>query len=94
MWISCWSHNRQPSLSSARRRAHGSRRQRLAYRPTIAVLEDRQLLSTWTVSNNHDSGPGSLRAEIAAAQSGDTIHFAGKLAGQTITLTCGELVID
>ena len=34
MWISSWSHNRQPSLSSERRRAHGSRRQRLAYRPT------------------------------------------------------------
>src|SRR5262249_49336621 len=55
---------------------------------------DRQLLSTLTVTNNLDSGTGSLRAEIAAAQSGDTIRFAGKLAGQTITLTSGELAIN
>src|SRR5262249_59574656 len=31
--------------------------------------------------------------EVVAAQSGDTIRFAGKVAGQTITLTSGELVI-
>ena len=32
--------------------------------------------------------------EITAAQNGDDIHFAGKLANQTITLTSGELVIN
>jgi predicted outer membrane repeat protein len=58
------------------------------------VLEDRELLSSLTVTNNLDSGPGSLRAEIAAAQGGDTIHFAGKLTGQTITLTSGLLEIN
>jgi hypothetical protein len=94
MWFLSQSINRQSSISGGRRRAHGSRRQRLADRPTVAALEDRRLLSTWTVLNNHDSGSDSLRAEIAAAQSGDTIRFAGKLAGQTITLTGGELVID
>ena len=93
MWFLSRSHNRQSSTSGERRRAHGSRRQRLACRPTVAALEDRQLLSTLTVLNNHDSGPDSLRAEIAAAQSGDTIRFTGKLAGQTITLIGGELVI-
>ena len=36
---------------------------------------------------------GSLRAEIAAAHSGDTIAFAYGLRGQTITLTTGELDI-
>jgi hypothetical protein len=51
------------------------------------------LPSTLTVLNTNDSGPGSLRAEIAAAQSGDTIVFDPSLAGQTITLTTGELVI-
>jgi hypothetical protein len=56
-------------------------------------MEDRTLLSTLTVMNNHDSGPGSLRATIAAAASGDTIKFASSLKGQTIALTTGELDI-
>ncbi|HEV3083820.1 MAG TPA: hypothetical protein VGY66_28825 [Gemmataceae bacterium] len=49
--------------------------------------------SILTVTNNLDSGPGSLRADIAAAQSGDTINFAPSLSGQTIQLTSGELDI-
>lgn len=51
------------------------------------------MLSTLTVLNTADSGPGSLRAEIAAANNGDTIRFAHELAGKTITLTSGELVV-
>jgi predicted outer membrane repeat protein len=94
MWFSSRSHNRQPSTSRESRRAQGSSRRRAAFRPALAVLEDRRLLSTLTVTNNSDSGPGSLRAEIAAAQGGDTIHFTGNLAGQTITLTSGLLEID
>lgn len=39
--------------------------------------------STLTVTNNLSYGPGSLQAEIAAAQSGDTIVFA-KGIGSTI----------
>jgi hypothetical protein len=52
--------------------------------------------STFTVTNLLDTGAlgdGSLRGEIAAAQSGDTINFAPSLLGQTITLTGGELAI-
>jgi hypothetical protein len=49
--------------------------------------------STLTVTNNLDSGAGSLRADIAAAHNGDTIVFAPSLDGQTITLTSGELLI-
>jgi hypothetical protein len=49
--------------------------------------------STLTVTNNLDSGTGSLRADIAAAHNGDTIVFAPSLDGQTITLTSGELLI-
>jgi hypothetical protein len=49
--------------------------------------------STLTVTNNLDSGRGSLRYEIAHAQNKDTIVFAAALAGQTITLTSGELLI-
>jgi hypothetical protein len=59
----------------------------------LESLESRRLLSTLTVSSVADSGTGSLRARIAAAQSGDTINFAPTLGGQTITLTSGVLSI-
>jgi hypothetical protein len=62
------------------------------FRPQLEALEGRCLPSTLTVTNNVDSGPGSLRADIAAAKSGDTIVFAANL-GQ-ISLTSGELVIN
>jgi hypothetical protein len=55
-------------------------------------MEDRTVLSTLTVLNNLDSGPGSLRATIAAASSGDTINFAKSV--HNITLTSGELEIS
>ena len=54
-------------------------------------LEDRTVLSVLTVLNNADSGAGSLRAAIAAAQSGDTIVFDPSLAYETITLSSGPL---
>jgi hypothetical protein len=50
--------------------------------------------STLTVTSNMDSGPGSLRAEIAAAQNNDKIVFASSLNGQTITLTTGVLDLN
>jgi hypothetical protein len=46
-----------------------------------------------TVTSTADSGPGSLRAAIAAAQPGDTIAFGLPLPA-TITLTTGTLVVD
>ncbi len=49
--------------------------------------------STLTVTNNLDSGKGSLRYEIAHASKNTTIDFAPSLNGQTITLTSGELAI-
>ena len=78
------------SHRSRGRRPVGSRP---SFVPRIETLEDRTVLSTLTVLNNQDSGPGSLRAEIAAASSGDTIVFDASLNGQTITLTRGELAI-
>src|SRR5262249_10201271 len=66
---------------------------KLRFLPRLDPMEDRTLLSTLTVMNNHDSGPGSLRAAIAAAASGDTIKFASSLKGQIIALTTGELDI-
>ena len=61
--------------------------------PRLEALESRALPSTLTVLNNADSGDGSLRAAIAAAQSGDQIVFDGGLMGKTITLTSGQLAL-
>ena len=43
------------------------------------------------VTNTNDSGAGSLREVISTADAGDTILFATSLAGQTITLTSGQI---
>jgi hypothetical protein len=59
----------------------------------LEALEARDCPSTLTVTNNLDSGKGSLRYEIAHATKHDTIVFAPSLDGQTITLTSGELDI-
>jgi hypothetical protein len=64
------------------------------FRPRLEALEGRWLPSTLTVTNNLDSGPGSLRAEIAAAQNNDKIVFAPSLNGQTIALTSGGLRVS
>jgi hypothetical protein len=61
----------------------------------LELLEDRTLPSTFTVLNLNDSGPGSLRAEVAAANAtagSNTIGVADQVHG-TITLTSGELLI-
>src|SRR5262245_34379656 len=72
---------------------------RRTFRPTLEALEDRWVPSTLTVTTTADGGavPGSLRTEIKAAKSGDTINFAPSLFNngpQTITLTKGELLIN
>jgi hypothetical protein len=84
-------HRRGPARLSATR-----------FRPQLEALDHRLVPSkvtpptpsTWTVTNNLDSGAGSLRAEIGAANPGDIVVFAPGLAGQTIQLTSDELVID
>src|SRR5881398_964343 len=50
--------------------------------------------ATITVTNNRDSGAGSLRQALADAHNEDTINFDSSLNGQTITLTSGELVVN
>jgi hypothetical protein len=78
---------------------HYRARRHTAYSPfgiqaaQVETLESRRLLSALTVTTAADSGAGSLRAEIAAAKSGDSINFASSLNGRTITLTSGELLI-
>ena len=49
------------------------------------------LATTITVTNTNDSGPGSLRQALTAANDGDTINFA--VTG-TITLNSGGLPIN
>lgn len=50
--------------------------------------------TTFTVTTNSDSGPGSLRQNILVAGAADIIIFATNLAGATILLTSGELLLN
>src|SRR5580765_3634734 len=93
MWLSSILNSLIPGSARARRHAAPRQRPTAHCRPRLECLEDRWLPSTLTVLNTADSGAGSLRAAIAAAQSGDRIVFDPSLDGQTITLTSGELAI-
>jgi hypothetical protein len=85
MGLSSWLPNRQRSETAIKR---------ATFRPRFEALEDRWMPSTLTVTSIADSGAGSLRADIAVAQTGDTIVFSPSLNGQTITLTSGELLVS
>jgi hypothetical protein len=89
-----WLKDMKRTVAPGARTPRGARRTRVV--PRLEELEDRTVPSTLTVTNNLDTGvvgDGSLRGEIAAATSGDTINFAPSLAAQTIMLTGGELAI-
>jgi hypothetical protein len=86
MWSTSCLRKRNSSGPGPGSRPRGAPRKRAAFRPRLEALEDRALPSTLTVLNTLNSGAGSLRAEIAAANNGDTIVFAPRLGGQTITL--------
>lgn len=73
-----------------------TRNKRKRREPQVECLEGRQLLSTLTVNTLTDNAPGSLRAEIQAANlnpGADTIVFDPSLTGGTIALTSGELSV-
>src|SRR5262249_21558935 len=71
-------------------------RPRTRFRPVLATLEGRTLLSqVITVTNTQDSGPGSLRMAIATANTtpgANRIVFAPGVAG-TINLINGPPTI-
>src|SRR5262249_34324404 len=90
MFLSSWLRSRHPSDAGRRGRA---RVKPGGFRPRLEALEGRDVPSTLTVTNNLDSGKGSLRYEIAHAGKNSTIDFAPSLDGKTITLTSGELDI-
>src|SRR5262249_51228116 len=66
---------------------------RSRFRPHIELLEGRCLPSVLTVTSTADSGTGTLRAELAAAQNGDTIVFALPKPS-TIQLSSGSLSVS
>jgi predicted outer membrane repeat protein len=87
MSILSWLRNRKRDIAGLRSGAQSSPRRRTTFRPQLEVLEGREVPSTLKVTNLGDSGKGSLRYEIAQAQSGDTIVI--NKAG-TITLSSGR----
>jgi hypothetical protein len=93
-WLASATGNRQSAIGSGLRKPRAGSRKPPRFRPQLEALEDRWMPSTLSVTTYADSGPGSLRAEIAAANSGDTIVFDPSLAGTTIGLTSGELIIN
>ena len=93
------SHN----LASDRRRAGAIRyeaRQQRRMRPTVMALEDRRLLSTFTVTSTLDNGSvGTLRWAVGqanAAGGAETIAFDKTVfkTPQTITLTGTQLELS
>ncbi len=60
---------------------NGRQRRKRRLSPRLEALKGRVVMSTLTVTNSADSGAGTLRAELAAANSGDTIVFAPDLTG-------------
>src|SRR5262245_1032235 len=76
-------------------RRPAGRSRRAGFVSWLEALEDRTVPSTFAVENLLDSGPGSLRQAVLAANGNpgpDVVRFARGLEG-TITLTGGQLSI-
>lgn len=85
MWFSSCLHTLRSAWNS---RPTGRCRPAPRFRPQLEALEGRDVPSTLTVTTNLDNNSiGSLRSEIGAAKSGDTIVFAPSLSGQVCRLT-------
>ena len=100
MRLSSWLRSKRPLFGpSGTERGHRPTRlpkRGLPARWSVEQLEDRVVLSTFTVQNLADGGLGSLRAAITAANTipgADLIRFAPAARDGTITLTSGQLSI-
>src|SRR4051812_27705122 len=84
-----------PSRGQRKHRRRGSHRAP-THRPSLEVLEDRVVPSTFTVKNLADTGAGSLRQAVLDANANpgaDVIRFGPHARDGIITLTGGELSI-
>src|SRR5262245_38655089 len=96
MSFTSWLRNLRSAVAPGRTPGSRPRQRSLrltTHRPGLEVLEDRYLPSPFTVLNLLDSGAGSLRDAVAAANANpgaDAIDFA---TTGTITLTSGQLNI-
>jgi hypothetical protein len=80
MSLISWLRNPKKSDFRQRRHTRGASRQSSSFRPQLEALEDRCVPSTLTVTNvADDDSAGSLRYEIAQAQSNDKIVFNNAL---------------
>ena len=72
MGFPSWLRNRLRPNADERRRGRRAAHRRATVWPLVEALEDRRLLSqvNLTVSSLADSGPGTLRAAIVAADAG------------------------
>ncbi len=59
--------SRMVNPSEIEHRQRKSTRKRYTFKPRLDLLEDRTLLSTFSVVNTSDDGPGSLRQAIKGA---------------------------
>jgi predicted outer membrane repeat protein len=86
---------RRKSEASRRRLRRSSFNKRRGFRPLLEGLEDRLTPSTLPVTSIADNvnQPGTLRYDVAHAQSGDTILLTGAVKSG-IVLTQGELLLN
>jgi len=86
-WLSSAIGNRHSALGRGLRKPKAGSGKPRRFRPQLEALEDRCVPSTLKVTNTYDSGPGSLRYEIAQATAkNNTIVFDKSLLGRTINL--------
>jgi hypothetical protein len=92
-WQIWWKGRRIQGYGNQHRKIKPTRPVRQRFAPRLEALEDRTMLSTFTVLNLNDSGSGSLRQAILDANDNpgaDTIRFA---VSGTIALTSGQLTV-
>lgn len=65
-----------------------------AFISLILFLSITSYAATITVTNNNDSGPGSLREAVASSSNGDLIDFHSSTDGVTIFLTSGYIEVS